>query len=294
MTEWIDSIRQIDLAMAASVIVAAAVSLLVSPRGGRFRGLLGWSGSWVLFGTILYLLSHAWATASLSVLGLLMFGGLRTYFSLAPLRPRDRYAIVVAYLAIPFALYPGLTGKPAAFLATVPVVVFMLFPVLLSMGESREGLLDSMGRILLGVLLFVFCAAHLGLLVGWRYEGCLALFGILVLAAELPQRLMGRWRPGNNNGRAKAAIGVAMGAVLAAGLGFRFGPWCGIVEEDGARAGLLVAIAVTMGAMVAEAALRDLGVGAPATRIGRGALLDRAIPVLYAAPVFFHYLNYFA
>ena len=39
--------------------------------------------------------------------------------------------------------------------------------------------------------------------------------------------------------------------------------------------------------------LRDIGQGATANRL-RTALLDRAFPAVYAAPVFFHYLNHFA
>ena len=56
------------------------------------------------------------------------------------------------------------------FLAIVPVGLFLLFPVLLSLGSWQDGLLESLGRMLLGVLLFVFCAAHLGLLVRCSLE----------------------------------------------------------------------------------------------------------------------------
>ena len=51
---------------------------------------------------------------------------------------------------------------------------------------------------------------------------------------------------------------------------------------------------VTMGALVSDAVMRDLSPGSTGTRVGRWAFLDRAIPAVYAAPVFFHYLNHFA
>ena len=44
----------------------------------------------------------------------------------------------------------------------------------------------------------------------------------------------------------RPALGVAAAAVLATAVGFWAGPKCGLVEEDGGRAGLLVAVAVTM------------------------------------------------
>ena len=48
----------------------------------------------------------------------------------------------------------------------------------------------QLGRVLLGVLSFVFCPAHLALLVHWPQSGLLELYGVLVLSAELPQRLV--------------------------------------------------------------------------------------------------------
>jgi predicted CDP-diglyceride synthetase/phosphatidate cytidylyltransferase len=292
MDPSIAGIPGIVLVLVGALAISGLLALASRRRGGRFRGLPGWVGFWVVFAAILVSLSRLPPWISLTMLGLLMFAALRTYFFVAPVRPRDRYAMLAAYLAIPFALYPGFTGSEATFLATVPVTLFLLFPVLLSAGKLREGLLESMGRILLGVLLFVFCAAHLGLLVRWEQPGLLELFGVLVLAAELPGRLTGRFRQGG--GWARSALGVVAGVVLAAALGFWAGPWCGLVEEDGARAGLLVAIAVAMGALVSEAVMHDLAHGAPAGRVGRWAFLDRAIPAVYAAPVFFHYLNHFA
>ena len=100
--------------------------------------------------------------------------------------------VLAAYLAIPFALWPAFIGSHETFFHTVPVSLFLFIPVFLTFGRDREGLLDSMGRTMLGVLFFVFCIAHLGLLVHETQEGLPQLFGILVLAAELPQRLL--WR----------------------------------------------------------------------------------------------------
>jgi phosphatidate cytidylyltransferase len=285
-------IPRIVLVLAGTLAISGLLALASRRRGGRYRGLPGWVLFWIFFAGILVSLSRLLPAISLTMLGLMMFAALRTYLFVAPVRPRDRYAMLAAYLAIPFALYPGFTGSEAAFLATVPVTLFLLFPVLLAAGKPQEGLLESMGRLLIGVLLFVFCAAHLGLLVRWEQRGLLELFGVLVLAAELPGRLTGRFRQGG--GWARSVFGIAAGAVMAASLGFWAGPWCGLVEEDGARVGVLVAVAVTMGALVSEAVMFDLSPSAPAVRVGRWAFLDRAIPAVYAAPVFFHYLNYFA
>lgn len=291
MADWIERIPQIDLTLAGALAAAGLVALLTRRRGGRFRGLPGWVGFSVIFAVVLVALSRASPWLSLAMLGLLMFAQLRTYFFVAPMRPRDRYAVLTAYLTIPLALYPGFIGSPSTFVATVPIILILLFPVLLSIGVQQEGLLESIGRILLGVLLFVFCTAHLGLFVHWDVAGMPELFIVLIIAAELPQRLAGRFRQGW--GWFRPMLGALGGALLASTVGFWAGPMCGLVEEDGARAGLLVAIAVTLGALVASAVARDLARASSTARISRGDSLDRAIPAVYAAPVFFHYLNHF-
>lgn len=287
---WIGRVPAIDLALIVSLTIAGLTAVATRRRGGRFRGLPGWTVFWLVLGGILICLSRASAYISLPLLAALMFVALRNYFFVAPVRPKDRYAVLAAYAAVPFALYPGLTGSDETFLATVPIVLFLAFPVLLSLGEAQQGWLDSIGRVFLGVALFVFCAAHLGLLAREHHRGLAELFGTLVIAAELVQRLAGRYRGGS--GWIKPSAGIAASGLLAAALGFWLGPACGLVEEDAARAGFLVAIAVAMGAAVADALIRDLSLGPSSA--GRGAILDRSIPAVYAAPVFFHYLNHFA
>jgi predicted CDP-diglyceride synthetase/phosphatidate cytidylyltransferase len=193
---------------------------------------------------------------------------------------------------IPLALYPGFVGSSSTYLAVVPAVAFLMFPFLLALGPDKTGWLDSLGRVLLGVLVFVFCASHLALLVHGHAPGLPELFGLFVLCAELPARIAGRF--GRGSGWVRPAAGIAAGAVLAIATGFACGPWCGLGEEDAARAGVLVVAAVTMGGLVHEAALGDLVAGRGGVRVHGAELLDRAIPAMYAAPFFFHYWNHFA
>ena len=289
----LERIPVMDWALATAVAVAALVSLLYGRRGGRFRELPGWSAFWFLFAGLLIALSHVtprWI--SFTLLAMWMFASLRSYFFVSPVRPRDRWAVLATYLSIPVTLWPAYLGSHETFLATVPVSLFLFIPVFLSIGYQQEGFLDSMGRTLLGVLFFVFCVGYLGLLVHQQPPGLLELFGILVLSAELPQRLIGRFRPGE--GWVKPVAGVVISFLLTAGIGFWVGPWCGLVGEDAARAGFLVAVAVTLGALVGNAVALDLAQTHASAWFGRGAFLNRMVPAVYAAPVYFHYLNHFA
>jgi predicted CDP-diglyceride synthetase/phosphatidate cytidylyltransferase len=291
MTEWADMLPPIVLALAAAVIVALVAALVTGRRGGRFRALRAWSGFWALFAVILVALSLAPRWVSFPMLALLMFATLRAYFSVAPVRPRDRYAILASYLAVPVALYFSFIGAEDAFLAIVPVLLFLVVPVFLAIGSGEKGMLDSMGRTILGVLFFVYCTAHLTLLVDQPgLSGLPELFGVFVLASDLPQRLAGRVHQGA--GWIRVVSGKLASLALVVGVGFWLGPWCGLVEEDGGRAAALVFIAVSLGRRVSDAVADELALG-PASRIGRGAILDRVVPALYAAPVFFHYINSF-
>jgi predicted CDP-diglyceride synthetase/phosphatidate cytidylyltransferase len=278
-------------ALAGAVVLCAMVGLPLASRGGRFRALPGWVGFWVFFAAVLFALPRVPLAVGLSVLGVIMFAALREYFFAAPVRPRDRWAILVCYLTIPVVLVPVYLETYGAFLAGVLLSLLLVQPTALSVGTPRPGLLDALGRVLLGLLVFVFCAAHLGWMAGWG-PGRLELFGVLVLASELPQRIAGRLRPAEAVLRPLAGIvlGTAAGCALAAWLG----PWLGIAPRHGVVLGLLVAASVTAGRAVTEAVSQDLAMAPASSRVGRGAVLDRTMPAVYAAPLFFHYLQHFA
>ncbi len=279
-------------ALAGALAVVSLAAFATRRRGGRFRALPGWAGLWWLMATVLVLLSRSNRWIAFPLLAFMMFGSLRAYFSVAPVRPRDRYAILVSYLAIPLILWPAFIGAAKLFQAVVPVVLFLVVPVFLVYGTTERGLLGSMGRMLLGVIFFVFCIGHLALFAGPSHRGLLELFGVLVLASELPQRLAGRPQPGTPWFRPLA--GIFAGMILATGLGHLLAPLAGLSDYDGVRVGLLVSVAVTLGALVAEAVATDLKMTSSAAVIGRGATMTRMVPAVYAAPVFFHYLANFA
>lgn len=286
-----ETIPAIELALALAVAIAALASLAASRRGGQYRGLGGWGGFWVLFGALLIGLSRLPRPAAYALLGVMMFVALRAYYSIAPLRVRDRNVILLSYVAVPFVLWLSFDSD-ATFLATVPIALFLVLPFFLSRAADEEGFFDALGRTLFGVLLFVFCLAHLGLVINEPQPGLIELFGVLVVSAELPQRLAGRFRPGT--GWLRPTAGVVAGIAIAAAAGYGLGPQCGLGEEDAARAGGLVALAATLGSVVADALARDLSLTTSASIFGRGAFLSRTAPIVYAAPVYFHYLNHFA
>ena len=291
MSEFFQQIPSMDLVLGIAVLISGSIGVVLGRRGGHFRGLPGWAGFWLGFATLLIALALAPRWASFILLAGLMFAQIRVYFFVAPVRPSDRWAILAAYIAIPLVLYPAYLGKAGMFMAAVPVLLFLSIPVLVAIGPRSEGLLDSMGRTLLGTWFFVFCTAHLGLL-AHKPDGQIELYGVLVLAAELPRRLIGPVRPGWP--RYRVVLGVVASMLMAGAAGLWLGESCGLVEEDAARAGLLVALTVAGAGIVSHAVARDLEVKGASGYVGRPAFLDRAMTAVYAAPVYYHYLDYFA
>ena len=279
------------LALGIAVLVTGLPSLALASRGGRFRALPGWSGFWIFFGLLFVILSRVTHWISFPLLGLMLLGALREYFYLAPLRPKDRWAILFAYLSVPIALYAVILDSFGAFLTAILVFLFLILPTGISLGERQKGLLDSMGRVLLGLLVFVFCGTHLA----WMAHeplGHLELFGVLVIVSEFPQRVAGRFRLGP--GAVRSWVGMLVSFVLAAGIGAWLAPVIDVAPRMGLIAGLLVSTSVTAGGIVTAAVAYDLSLTTQSARLGRAAILDRITPAVYAAPLYYHCLSHFA
>lgn len=276
------------MVLAGAIVAIVPVALLAGRRGGRFRALPGWIGAWAQFAVLLVILSQVTPKIAFPVLGLVMFVALKQWFFMTPLRAQDRWAIFAAYLAVPLALWPAWVGSFDLLSAATGIGLFLLIPILLAVVPRQPGMLDSLGRVLLGVIVYVFCFSHLGLLTHGP-AGRLELFGIVALAADLPQRLTGRLRPGEE--RARPFLGVVASVITAAAAGAASGPLASARPVHGAIAGAATALAIAGGSLVSDAVAQDLSRAASDAMLGRGAFLDRTLPTLYAVPVFYHYLQ---
>jgi predicted CDP-diglyceride synthetase/phosphatidate cytidylyltransferase len=285
---FLEPIPPIILVFALVLLMVAPVSFLASRRGGRFRGLPGWIGFWTFFAMVLACLSRADRWIGFPLVGLLLFAGLRQYFSLTPVRPHDRWALVIGFLLVPFSLWLAFRGDPVGFHAAVPIAILLVIPVVLATGANKQGLLDAMGRIGTGAAVFVYCGGFLGLM-AHEPVGTLELFGIVALVAEIPQRFLGRSRGNDAPAVHLASVGAGVAAAMVAGA--TLGPWVGLTEWIGAGAGALVALATAAGALLAASVADDLDQSATSAVLGRAAFLDRTMPTLLAAPVYYHYLR---
>jgi len=282
------AIWKLDLILAGLIAIIAPLAVIAGRRGGRFRGLPGWVWAWTQFAILIVALSRARPGISFTLLGLVMFVALKQYYFLTPLRPQDRWAIFLSYLSVPLALWPAWAGSFTLLSGATVVGLFLLIPVLLSVSPRQPGLLDALGRVLLGEFVFVFCAAHFGLMTQLP-DGCLELFAVVALCADLPQRLIGRMRPGGE--RVRPILGLMVSTAIAAAAGALLARYAGIAGIHGAVAGALAALGTAAGALVCDAVAQDLERTPSDALHGRAAFLDRTLPIIYAVPAFYHYLR---
>jgi len=224
------------------------------------------------------------------LLAFVSFIALREYFSLVNIRLQDRFGILGAYLSIPFMYYFILIPWYGMFIISVPVYSFLVIPLLVALGSKEpQGTVFSVGVIVLGMFLFVYCVGHIGYLTlfsAWKA-------GLLVLSVAICDTAAALLR-----GRAKSRPGEALLRYLVSlpfviALSLVLSPWTGIPPGHSVILGCMVPLLTIMGGCTIDCIKADLGIGGEALLPGRGQIIDNTKSLIYAAPVFFHYIRYF-
>ena len=190
------------------------------------------------------------------------------------------------------------------FAILIPVWAFLLLPLLSVLKGETQDFLARSAKIQWALMLGVFCISHapaLLLLDIPEYDQNFLLLFFLITVVQLSDvlqyvfgKLFGKHKVAPRVSPAKTWEGLIGGGLSAAGIGAAlywitpFAPW---------QAGLLaltIVFAGFAGGLVLSAVKRSLGAKDWGTMIeGHGGALDRMDSVSFAAPVFFHLVNYF-
>jgi len=223
-------------------------------------------------------------TLALWLMAFSSFTALREFYSLLELRPGDRWAVLGAYLSVPFMVWFIHIDWYGLFIISVPVYVFLVIPFLAALGGGeRRGIVLSIGAIDFGLFLFAYCMGHLAYLAFFSVRICL-----LVVAAVAVCDLICRGLPLRRPLQRyliSAALSVAGMALLSG--------WSGIPRGHSIALGVLVPLLVQAGHFTIFAIEEDLGVRPDALEPGRGRVLDSLKAYLFTAPIAFHYLRWF-
>lgn len=237
-------------------------------------------------------------------LGFVSFLALKEYFSLIPTRRVDRTVLLWAYLSIPaqYALaHNGLYGLAMVF---VPVWMFLFLPARITLKGETEGFLRAVGTLSWGLMICVFSLSHTALLLKFGTNHGVGAGALLFLVALTQFNDVAQFTCGKLFGRHKIIpkvspkktwegfVGGLVLSILAAGV---FGPDLTPMDwQWSALAGFIIAVSGYLGDVTISAMKRDLHVKDASNLIpGHGGILDRVDSLIYAAPVFFHFLNFF-
>ncbi|PEQ12805.1 phosphatidate cytidylyltransferase [Novosphingobium sp. PC22D] len=245
-------------------------------------------------------------TLTIALFALTSFYALREFLSITPTRAEDHRAVAVSfYLFVPLQYWLIADGWQTLFQILIPVWAFLLLPVLAAIKGETDDFLARTARIQWALMLAVFCISHAPALLllhipGFEGRNFLLLF-FLIAVVQLSDvlqyvfgKLLGRHQVAPRVSPAKTWEGLVGGGLAATAVGAAL--WW-ITPFTPAEAGALAFAIVASGfagGLVLSAVKRSLGAKDWGAMIeGHGGVLDRMDSVSFAAPVFFHLVNYF-
>lgn len=237
-------------------------------------------------------------------LGLISFLALKEYLSLIPTRRVDRSVLLWAYLAIPVQFYFAHIGRFGLFMTFIPVWMFLFLPARITLGGHTEGFLRAVGLLSWGLMITVFSLSHTALLLSYGVvhgygAGALLFLVALTQFNDVAQftwgKLFGHHAILPSVSPKKTWEGFLGGLATTGCVAALVGPYLTPMPVAwSAAAGILIAVSGFLGDVTISAFKRDVGVKDASQLIpGHGGILDRVDSLIYSAPVFFHFLNFF-
>jgi len=292
------------------VLILGTIAAIILPRvqKGKWSDLgprmYSW---WIIVGVIVAGL-YLGKLPFIILFGLISFLALKEYLSLAPTRKEDRPIILLAYSAIFVAYWAIAIDEYPFFLTLIPVYLFLGLALAMAWIGRTEGYLATVGTIYWGVVVCVTNLGYVALLMQvpnseLPASGAIGLVFFLLLVTEANDVAQYIW--GKSFGKTKITPNVspnktwegAIGGFVTTFaiiwfLGPIFTPLHGIPL---ALLGIILPIAGFGGDITMSAIKRDLGVKDTSNALpGHGGILDRVDSLTFTAPIYFHFLAYFA
>ncbi|MGQ0588792.1 MAG: phosphatidate cytidylyltransferase [Sphingosinicella sp.] len=287
-------------------LIGFALSRTVKTAGGRdtVRNLNARIKAW--WGMVaIFAVAFAFGKGvTLVLFALTSFYCLREFISLTPTRPSDHRAIAAAfYVFIPLQYWLIWVDWLSMLTIAIPVYAFLLLPILSAVRGETEDFLLRTAKIQWGLMLTVFCISHAPALLILNipdYRNVYLLF-FLVTVVQLSDvfqyvfgKLLGRHKVAPKFSPSKTVEGFIGGGLAATAVGaglYWITPFSPLAAAGMA---LVIVLAGFLGGLVLSGVKRSLGAKDWGTMIeGHGGALDRMDSVTFAAPLFFHLVNYF-
>jgi phosphatidate cytidylyltransferase len=308
---WVSNFFAVPVHLAIGVIygVLIAASLIVWAIGHRLPGdaaheLKQRVTSWWWMITIFTFAILTTRVVSTVFLGFVAFVALKEYLSLIPTRRVDRKILLWAYFTIPVQFTLAHQGSFGLFMTFIPVWMFLFMPARLTIAGHTDGFLRAIGLLSWGLMITVFPLSHTALLLAFGLKHGYGAGPLLFLVAMTQFNDVAQFTSGKLFGRHKILPAVSPkktwegfigGLIATSAVASVAGPYLTPMPLAwSAGAGAMIAVAGFLGDVTISSFKRDLHIKDAGSLIpGHGGMLDRVDSLIYAAPVFFHFLNYF-
>ena len=287
-------------------LVGVVLARRVTSDGGRetVRNLNARTKAWWVMVLVFALAFVIGKGLTLVLFALISFYCLREFLSLTPTHPRDHAAIAAAfYVFLPLQYYYLWIDWQAMLTILIPVYAFLLLPVLSVLWGVTDDFLERTAKIQWGLMLAVFCVSHAPalLLLDLGPNKPIYLLFFLITVVQLSDvlqytvgKLIGRTKIAPHVSPSKTVEGFIGGGLLAVGVGTGLWWITPFSPLEAAAMSAAIVLAGFFGGLVLSAVKRSLGAKDWGVMIeGHGGALDRMDSVTFAAPLFYHLVNYF-
>jgi phosphatidate cytidylyltransferase len=245
---------------------------------------------------------------TLALFAFISFLAFKEYLTLVPTRRADRRVLLWAYLAIPVQYYWVHIEWYGLFIIFIPIYMFLFLPFRMILIGQTDGFLRSVGTIHWGLMTTTFSISHVTFFLALNPEnnpvaGGAGLILYLVALTQMNDVFQYIW--GKSLGRNKIVPQVSPnktwegflgGVATTTFLAWLAGSWLTpMTPWEALGAGLLIGVSGFVGDVTISAIKRDLQVKDSGNLLpGHGGILDRIDSLTFTAPLFFHYIYYFA
>jgi phosphatidate cytidylyltransferase len=295
--------------LAIASIVGWLLSLRVASESGRavVQNLNQRVRAWWIMVAVFAVAFLLGKVATLVMFAFVSFFALREFLTLTPTKAGDHRALSIAFFVLIPAQY-WLIGVEwyGLFSVFIPVYAFLLLPSLTAaLAQDTEHFLERTAKIQWGVMIAIYCISHVSALLlldipGYRGQNALLIFYLLLVVqmSDVLQyvfgKLFGRTKIAPHVSPSKTIEGFVGGGLLAVLVGAGLWWITPFTPLQAAAMAAAVVLAGFFGGLVLSAVKRSLGAKDWGVMIeGHGGALDRMDSVTFAAPLFYHLVNYF-
>lgn len=303
-----ETVFQLFAYILCALVLATFGGLILRARYGRTEAVINFQSRtyawWVMVGIL---------TAAIlagKVLTVILYAGLSAialyeYHVLETDRQINRGVTVAAFfIAIPVQYWLVWADWYGLFAIFIPVYGFLFVPILTVLGGKPDGFLSRVAEMQWGLMLSVFCLSHVPALLLLDIPGfegrsvlLLAFLVLVVQSSDVFQylwgRAIGRHKLAPAISPSKTVEGLVGGVASACVVGTFFAWITPFTLLQAALMSLLIAALGFFGGFILSAIKRDRGVKDWGKIIpGHGGILDRIDSLIFAAPVYFHFLRY--